>query len=251
MLAGQNTFLSVALFYGGLHLLEQRPAWAGLLLGLLAYKPQLWLLVPFALVAARQWKALTWAVGTVIALALASAAFFGVAFWQAFYASLQQAGSAEVANEMYERMFMQMTTLINAARIVDLPPGIAGALQLAGSALAVAAVWVAFRHRAAGTPRTALLATATFLVSPYTLNYDLLLLMPAAVALFRVGAAAGFYPAERAIYFVLWLIPTVGMALNRHALPITPLVILLFGAVAWLRLQAAAKVELPQPAPTR
>ena len=53
-----------------------------------------------------------------------------------------------------------------------------------------------------------MLVTATFLVSPYTLNYDLLLLMPAAVALFRRGTVEGFYPLERLVYLLLWLIPT-------------------------------------------
>ena len=53
VIAGQNTFLSVALLYGGLALLERRPILAGILLGLLAYKPQVWVLVPVALLAAR------------------------------------------------------------------------------------------------------------------------------------------------------------------------------------------------------
>ena len=99
-----------------------------------------------------------------------------------------------------------------------------------------------------GDARTAILMTATFLVSPYTLNYDLLLLMPAAVALFRRGIAVGFYPLERLLYLILWLMPTGGMILNRLDLPIMPLVILLFGAIAWARLQAESKVELPNAA---
>jgi hypothetical protein len=36
--------------------------------------------------------------------------------------------------------------------------------------------------------------------------------------------------------------------LNRLGVPIMPLVILLFGAVAWARLQAESKVELPSAA---
>jgi alpha-1,2-mannosyltransferase len=95
------------------------------------------------------------------------------------------------------------------------------------------------------------LITATFLVSPYTLNYDLLLLMPAAVALFRRGVALGFYPLERSVYLMLWLMPTFGMLLNRLDLPVMPLVILSFGAIAWARLQAESKVELPSAAAAR
>jgi hypothetical protein len=45
--------------------------------------------------------------------------------------------------------------------------------------------------------------------------------------------------------------PTFGMLLNRLDLPIMPLAILMFGAIAWARLQARSKVELPTAATTR
>lgn len=251
VLAGQNTFLSLACFYGGLRLLDRSPAAAGILLGLLSYKPQIWMLVPLALLAARQWRGLAWTGATVAALSLASASVFGLDFWMAFIDAAREAGSARVANIMFERIFMHMTTLLAAARIVGLPPGLAGAIQIAGAALAAAAVWFAFRRHPSSDARTAVLMTATFLVSPYTLNYDLLLMMPAAVAMFRRGVADGFYPLERSVYLALWLMPTFGMLLNRFDLPIMPLVILMFGAVAWARLQARSKVELPTAAATR
>ena len=251
VLAGQNTFLSLACFYGGLRLLDRSPAAAGILLGLLSYKPQIWVLVPLALLAARQWRVLAWTAGTVAVLSLASLGVFGLDFWLAFVDAMREAGSENVANTMFKRIYMHMTTLVAAARILGLSPGIAGAIQIAGAALAVAAVWFAFRRYRPSDARIAVLATATFLVSPYTLNYDLLLLMPAAVALFRRGAALGFYPLERLVYFVLWLMPTAGMVLNRLDLPIMPLVILLFGGIAWARLRAESKVELPSAAAAR
>jgi hypothetical protein len=251
VIAGQNTFLSVALLYGGLRLLDRAPVAAGILLGLLAYKPQVWLLVPLALLAARQWRALAWALGTVLALSLASLGVFGLDFWRSFFDAAREAGTARFADQMFEHVYMHMVTLVAAARIAGLPPGAAGAVQLAGSALAALAVWVAFRRHGSGAARTAVLVSATLLVSPYTLNYDLLLLMPAVVALFRRGAAEGFYPGERMLYFLLWLVPTIGLALNQLGVPIMPLLVLWFGAVAWRRLQAAAKVELPAGAAAR
>jgi hypothetical protein len=83
------------------------------------------------------------------------------------------------------------------------------------------------------------------------LNYDLLLLMPAAALLFLSASSKGYLPGERVVYLSVWLIPTVSLLLNYVDLPLTPLVILLFGAVAWARLRDAAKVELPQPATAR
>ena len=77
VVSGQATFLAVALAYGGLRLLDRSPALAGILFGLLGYKPQFCLLIPVALIAARQWRALVWAAATGVVLVAASLAVFG------------------------------------------------------------------------------------------------------------------------------------------------------------------------------
>jgi hypothetical protein len=248
VLAGQNTFFSVALFYGGFRLLGRAPAVAGILFGLLSYKPQIWVLVPLALLAARQWRGLGWTIATALALSLASIATFGIDFWLSFLDAARQAGSSRLADEMFAHIYPHMTTLLAAARIVGLPLQVAGALQVGGAVLAIVAVWCAFRRHGSNDAGIAVLAAATFLVSPYTLNYDLLLLMPAAVPLFRHGLVQGFHPGERLIYVALWVTPTLGIFLNQNGLPVTPLVILAFGAVAWARLKDQPKVELPSVA---
>jgi hypothetical protein len=249
-LTGQNTFLSLALFYGGFRLLDTAPPAAGILLGLLAYKPQLWVLVPIAMIAARQWRVLAWMIGTVIVMALASLVVFGPELWRAFFAAAREASSARIVDEMLTRVSTQIVSPFASAYILGLPRSVASALQMAGAVLAVAAVWAAFRRHPSSIARTAVLATATFLVSPYTLNYDLLLLMPAVVGLFRQGAGKGFHPAERLIHLLLWLMPLGGMILARFGLPLVPLVILLFGLVAWMRL-IAPKGELRPVAAAR
>jgi alpha-1,2-mannosyltransferase len=241
VLSGQNTFLSLGLFYGGLHLLDRAPIAAGLLLGLLAYKPQIWVLVPLALLAARQWKALGVTLATVAVLALISFGLFGLDFWRAFFAAAREASSTVATERMFEQMHIQMTTLLAAARMAGLSPGAAGLLQLAGAALAIAAVWFTFRRHGPGPAQTAVLAAATFLVSPYTLNYDLLLLMPAVVICYRLGAAQGFLPGERVLHLAIWLLPTLGWMLNQLGFPVMPLVILLFGVTAWKRASGHAK----------
>jgi hypothetical protein len=251
VLAGQNTFLSIALLYGGLALLERRPIVAGVLLGLLAYKPQVWLLVPVALLAARAWRALAAVAATVSLLSLATLLAFGSKTWFDFLGAMSRASSGAAAAEMYARVHTHMTTLLAAAKTLGSGDTLAMALQLAGAVLVVGVVsWVFSRHPASHE-RTAILVAATFLVSPYTLNYDLLLLMPATALLFLHPPPVGYRPGERLVYLSVWLIPTVSLVLNHVGLPLTPLVILLFGAVAWMRLRGAAKVELPQPATAR
>ena len=55
---GQNGFLTAALMLGGVRLLPGRPVLGGALLGALAYKPQLAILVPFFLLFGGHWRAL-------------------------------------------------------------------------------------------------------------------------------------------------------------------------------------------------
>jgi Glycosyltransferase family 87 len=52
---GQNGAMTAALLGGGLTLLDRRPVVAGVMLGLLAYKPHLALILPFAVIAGRRW----------------------------------------------------------------------------------------------------------------------------------------------------------------------------------------------------
>ena len=250
VLAGQNTFLSLALLYGGLRLLDTRPILAGVLLGALAYKPQVWLLVPVALIAAAQWRALLALAVTVVLFALASLALFGPELWRSFLAATREAGSPAMADTMFAHVYTQMTSVAAAGRIAGLPPLPAAILQIAVSLAATVAVWLAFHRRASSVARTALLAAAISLVSPYSLNYDLLLVMPAAAALFARTVATGFWPGERLIYLALWLVPTVGIVANRAGLPVMPVVVLLFGAVAFMRLQARDCIPARRPPPS-
>lgn len=248
VLAGQNTWLSLALFYGGFHLVPRAPWLGGALLGFLAYKPQIWVLVPLALLAAREWRAMSAMVAVVAALSLTSAGVFGTGFWLAFLDAARDAASSRLGDALYDRIHSNLTSIMGAARMIGLSAGVAGLIQLVGAALAAVTVWLAFRRPGDPEARVAVLATATFLVSPYTLNYDLLLLMPAVVVLYRQGMRRGFLPLERPVHIALWIAPTIGVVLNDEGVPLMPVVILLFGCVAWRRLHDAAKVELPKPA---
>lgn len=238
MISGQNTFLSIGLFYGGMRLLVHSPAAAGILLGLLSYKPQLWVLIPVALLAARQWRVLGWAIGTAACVALASLAVFGLEFWVRFVEMAREASSPQIVNLMYRDVLRFLTTLLAAGRILALPPVLAGAIHVAGAAVAIVAVWLAFSRYSISEESTAVLAAGTLLVSPYLINYDLLLLMPAVVTTYRRRIARRLYPGEFLFYGALWLMPNVGLRLNDHKVPLMPIFVLMFGFLAWETLKA-------------
>ena len=84
LVGGQNGLLTAALMIGGARLVPARPMLGGALLGLLAYKPHLALLIPVALVAsgsARRWRAVAACGAAATAAAMASAVAFGPAVW--------------------------------------------------------------------------------------------------------------------------------------------------------------------------
>src|SRR5690348_10972030 len=96
---GQNGIFSAALLAGGLLTLEARPAAAGLLFGVLSYKPQLAFGVFAALLFGRHWRALGVAVASALALAAASLAAFG---WETWRRGLEGLGAARHALETGE-----------------------------------------------------------------------------------------------------------------------------------------------------
>ena len=54
---GHNGFLTAALIGAGLLMLDRRPILAGILFGLMAYKPQFGVLIPLVLAATGRWRA--------------------------------------------------------------------------------------------------------------------------------------------------------------------------------------------------
>lgn len=247
MISGQNAFLNIGLFYGGMRLVDRSPAAAGILLGVLSYKPQLCVLVPVALLAARRWQALAWMIVTAVFMAVASLAVFGVEFWLQFFEMARERSGPEFAALMFQHVSTFITTILVAGRILGLPPTLASVAQLAGAVAAVIIVWRAFSRHEPSDESTAVLAAGTLLVSPYLINYDLLLLMPAALMVFRRRVEADLYPGELLFYVGLWLIPNIGIRLNGMGIPLMPVFVVGLLFLAWQALKQRAP-ELPRVA---
>ncbi|HWU56092.1 MAG TPA: glycosyltransferase family 87 protein, partial [Rhizomicrobium sp.] len=81
VLAGSNAVLVTALIVGGFSLLGAKPLLAGALLGIVIFKPQFFPLLPLALLAAKQTRALIGMTAAALALILFSALLFGPSLW--------------------------------------------------------------------------------------------------------------------------------------------------------------------------
>jgi len=153
----------------------------------------------------------------------------------------------EFAALMFQHVSTFITTILVAGRILGLPPTLASLAQLAGAVAAVILVWRAFSRHEPSDESTAVLAAGTLLVSPYLINYDLLLLMPAALMVFRRRVEADLYPGELLFYVGLWLIPNIGIRLNGMGIPLMPVFVIGLLILAWQALKQRA-AELPRAA---
>ncbi len=198
---GQNAFLTAALFGGFTLLIDSRPASAGMLLGLLCYKPHFGLLAPIALAAGRRWKAFGAALATVAALVGLSILLFGWATWQAY---LHAFASSSRVYQSGAIDFAGIETPFGAARLLGFPPGAAYGLQLC-STLAMAGLTLLIWQRRMSQPlRCASLLAATLLAVPLALLYDKLLLLVAIGWLLREAHAHGFLPWEKLVLLLAW-----------------------------------------------
>ncbi len=210
--AGQNGFLTGALLLGGLRLRETRPILAGILFGALAYKPQFGLLIPIALLGARQWRVIASAAATcAIAVVLLSLAF-GPAIWLDWLTGLRSHAEAHLGDMPIGHL---MPTIHQAA--LWLGPTPATIIQ---NLAALLAAWLVWRR----APDTAV-ALGLYVASPYGFIYDLPAAAAAALWWVQARLARGFSILEIATLLAIVLTPILsfGTSFAWGVLPIAVL----------------------------
>ena len=202
---GQNGFLTAGLLGAALLALPQRPILSGMLFGLLAYKPQFGLLIPFALLAGCQWRTMIAASLTVIALAGATTLAFGSEIWWVFAASTETA--RKLLLEQGDVGFEKLQSVFAAIRLWGGGISLAYAVQGAASLIAIGGVAWMWRSSADRNLKAALLMIATLLGSPHVLDYDLTIVGPAMAFMVAAIHAGGFRDYEISLLAVAWITP--------------------------------------------
>lgn len=232
---GQNGFLTAALFGGALATLERRPLLAGILFGMLIYKPQLGLMVPVALAASGRWRSIAAAIATIAVLAGAAALAFGTHAWVAFF---QSTSIARLALEGGAIDWYKLQSVFAWARLWGAPIPLAYLLQGgATTGVAAALVWL-WRGGAPYPLKAAAVCLGALLATPFVLDYDMLIVAPAIAFAAIDGRGRGFMPWEKTVLAALWLAPLVARSL-AHATMI-PLGVLATSAAFILLLRRAA-----------
>jgi alpha-1,2-mannosyltransferase len=213
---GQNGFLTAALLGGALVLLDRRPLIAGVLFGLLVYKPQFGLMIPIALLAGAYWRSFAAAVATVAVLTLVTTLAFGPQIWHGFLLSTEF--SRTVVLEQGDTGWEKIQSVFSWARMWGAPIPLAYALQGTLTVALGAATVRMWRSAASPALKAASLCLAAILATPYTLDYDMMVLGPA-IAFFAVdGFTRGFRPWDKTAVAALWLVPLAARSVAQEVL---------------------------------
>ena len=175
MVAGQNGIFTAIVIGAGMIMLPRSATVAGIIFGLLVYKPQLAVVIPFCLLAGRYYSAFISMAVTAVVLVLMSWFVFGGDPWIAFFHGLlSQTNTAFGSTQVnWERI---PTVIITALQIFD-SSRTAWILQACVALFAIMlAAWVWRVTTRPGLRALALIAS-TPLVSPYVWDYDMAILI--------------------------------------------------------------------------
>jgi alpha-1,2-mannosyltransferase len=225
---GQNAFLTATLFGAFTLLIDRRPVTAGLLIGLLCYKPHFGLLIPVALAAGRHWRALIAASLTTAVLIGASYILFGWETWRVYLIACAGAGEIYASGRV---AFAAMLTPFGAALLLGLDLSHAYITQAIATFCMVVITALIWRRGATCSGRGAMLPVATLLAVPLALVYDELLALVAIAWLVREGRAQGFLPWDKSMLLSLYplslLTLPIGMAWHIPLGPVISFIVLI------------------------
>lgn len=227
IIAGQAGLLAAALMAGAFRLAAMRPVIAGIVLGLLTYKPQFGILVPVALVAAGLWRTIAAAMFTLLGLVLLSGLIFGWSVWPAWATGII-AYSDQFAAESSGILHFMPTVFVALTRL-GVAPAAAQLAQAASAIVAAGVVWDCFRRGATPLAGAALM-TATFLATPHAFVYDMPIVATAVLWTVAEGVRSGpsFSLGERLVLILAFAAPiTLPPAELQFPVAVVSLILLL------------------------
>lgn len=246
LMIGQNSLVWMAGLLAALAALRGgRWVLAGVLIGCLTLKPQLGVMIPFALLAVGAWRTIIAATVTALLLLALPTLVVGVPFWDLLADNVLRQGSQLQANLADIELLVGPVSLLQPFGI---PPALARIVQVAigfASAASVVVLWraqnLSFDAKVAG------LLTAILLSAPYLWYYEAALMPAIGLFLVRAGILAP-RPSHLLFLFFLWtgggfqaISAFLGLGVERYvgAILITP--VLLASLALCLRHLAASK----------
>lgn len=183
-MGGQNGCWTASAIGWGLILLKPRPLLAGAILALFVIKPQLGWLIPLALLAGRQWRALGAFLSVAAALLLVSVGVYGPEAWLAY---LEQGQTLKaVILEDGSGTWHRMLSVFVFVRHAGAPVASAYIVQAVASAVVAALVAMAWHKGRGNEWSSAVLVLGMLAGSLYVSDYDCVMLVLAACWLWPI-----------------------------------------------------------------
>ena len=242
LMHGQNGFLNAALLGGGLLLLDKRPWLAGVLIGLMVYKPHFGVLLPLLLAVQGRWK--TFASASVTALAVCAIAYvaYGPEPWLAFFANFDR---VSIILERGHLPWSKIPSVFVMFASLGAPMKAAYAAHAAVAVGLALATLIAWRGPGPQSLKVALAIPAILAVSPYCFDYDLVLLALPIGLLADYGRTSPLAPGARIAMAAAFLGPVVfpTLAYQTHV-QLMPVTNLLLYVVVWRTLAVARRGDV-------
>jgi alpha-1,2-mannosyltransferase len=200
LISGQNGLITAILLIGGLLFLARNQTVAGILMGLMSFKPQLCLALPVFLLLERRWLTILSGSITFAALAALSTLIWGPAVWGAFLTGLKEAQSYnQSGNMMTPNAFAH---LYGTLKVIGLSHSTAMVLNYTFAAAAGCAtirIWLLPYDQ---TVKFAGVILMTLLLPPHLLYYDFVATGAVIIWLWR-------YENLRPALLLLWVSPYI------------------------------------------
>lgn len=209
---GQNGFLNTALLALGFYFMQVNTKKAGIMFGLLAYKPQILFFPVLVLLLCKKWTTLLWTGLTFLVLSLISILFFGLEVWKNFIFNTG-GKSAEIMNEIFSKILVIQPTVYAFLKILGVKDVLLFLLVLL---VAISAVGIcAWICRVSDNFRLKISSVhiGIFLSMPYLGQYDLIILGIPLVLLFWDFTLNGSCWYEKVILFLFWVMPIFNLSI--------------------------------------
>ncbi len=243
---GQFGMLAGGFLYGGLRLMNRHPAIAGVLLGCVSIKPELFMLIPIILIAHRSIIALCACVATVAFLIDASAVFFGSGLWWIYLEAVPSLLSAVM--DQGEGSFLYLIpSAFGAMRSLGFSATAGYLVQLPFTLIAfVVTFWLFVREREP-VARNLAVTLCVLLATPFLFLWDYAVLSP---ALYLYATRTGLFDddaqspyMEPILLFAVYLLPLINIALAAHGFPVGPIFTALALVVVVVRMVNSAPLQ--------
>ncbi len=202
---GQTAFLTAALMGFFLVNLEKRPLLAGVFAGLLAYKFQFGLLIPVALIMGGYGKTFLSAAATVGMMTLGVTALYGPDIWPSFFHNVVNQMRYFEGSDQQLEMIHSLFSFVH--HTMGAPKGLGYAVQgVIQVGVLGCILWLWRKNNTVPYAlKAAALASGALLMTPYLMDYDLFVLLPALVFIGRYQKDFGFVPYGKTIPILLWV----------------------------------------------